>query len=202
MNRNSAFMPAVILASWPGRCSAGDGGRVIRCIVGTAPLTADMRQFIEACFDVDLHDGYGLTEIGGVARNGIIARPPVIDYKLVDVPELGYFTTDRPHPRGELLVKSHIAMPGYFKRPDLTAKVFDADGYYRTGDVMAETAPEHLVFVDRRNNVLKLSQGEFVATSRLAPADRAGRARTAVTVACGSPCRRARCGCCGRWPIP
>ena len=33
-------------------------------------------------------------------------RPPVIDYKLVDVPELGYFITDQPHPRGELLVKT------------------------------------------------------------------------------------------------
>lgn len=143
------------------------GGRVIRSIVGTAPLTSEMRRFVEACFEVDLHDGYGLTEIGGVTRDGVIARPPVIDYKLIDVPELGYFTTDKPHARGELLVKSHIAMPGYFKRPDLTAEVFDADGYYRTGDVMAEVAPDELVYVDRRSNVIKLSQGEFVATSRL-----------------------------------
>ena len=38
-------------------------------------------------------------------------RPPVIDYKLVDVPELGYFATDRPHPRGELLVKTAEHVP-------------------------------------------------------------------------------------------
>ena len=54
--------------------------------------------------------------------------------------------------------------PGYFKRPDATAEVFDADGYYRTGDIMAEVGPDELVYVDRRKNVLKLSQGEFVAS--------------------------------------
>ena len=58
-------------------------------------------------------------------------------------------------------------MPGYYKRPDATAEVFDEDGYYRTGDIMVETAPDTLFYLDRRKNVLKLSQGEFVAVSRL-----------------------------------
>lgn len=91
----------------------------------------------------------------------------MLDYKLIDVPELGYFHTDKPYPRGELLVKSLTATPGYFKRPDVTANAFDPDGYYRTGDVMAELEPDRLAYVDRRNNVLKLAQGEFVAVARL-----------------------------------
>jgi len=45
--------------------------------------------------------------------------------------------------------------------------VFDADGYYRTGDVVAELGPDQVKYVDRRNNVLKLSQGEFVTVSKL-----------------------------------
>ena len=143
------------------------GGRVMGGFVGTAPLAADMKAFIESVLDVHLTDGYGLTEVGGVARDGWVMRPPVIDYKLLDVPELGYFLTDKPHPRGELLVKSEIAMPGYFKRPDVTAEVFDAEGYYRTGDVMAEIEPNQLRYVDRRKNVLKLAQGEFVAVANL-----------------------------------
>jgi fatty acid CoA ligase FadD9 len=57
--------------------------------------------------------------------------------------------------------------PGYYKRPETTAGVFDDDGYYRTGDVFAETAPDRLVYVDRRNNVLKLAQGEFVTLAKL-----------------------------------
>ena len=75
--------------------------------------------------------------------------------------------TDRPHPRGELLVKTKDLFPGYYKRPEVTAEVFDSDGYYRTGDVVAEVGPDQLVYLDRRNNVLKLSQGEFVTVSKL-----------------------------------
>ncbi|HEY0803524.1 MAG TPA: thioester reductase domain-containing protein, partial [Pseudonocardiaceae bacterium] len=82
-------------------------------------------------------------------------------------PELGYFRTDMPHPRGELLVRTATVIPGYYRRPDVTAAVFDEDGYYKTGDIMAEIGPDELVYVDRRSNVLKLSQGEFVAVSRL-----------------------------------
>ena len=143
------------------------GGRVLGGFVGTAPLAAEMRAFMETCIDAPLFDIYGLTEVSGVTRDSVITRPPVIDYKLVDVPELNYFTTDRPHPRGELLVKTATATPGYYKRPDVTAEVFDVEGYYRTGDVMAELAPDQLVYVDRRNNVLKLAQGEFVAAANL-----------------------------------
>jgi fatty acid CoA ligase FadD9 len=108
-----------------------------------------MKAFIESCLDVHLVDGYGSTEAAAVARDGTVVRPPVIDYKLIDVPELGYFTTDKPYPRGELLVKSEAATPGYYKRPEVTVEVFDAEGYYRTDDVMAEIAPDQLVYVDR-----------------------------------------------------
>lgn len=143
------------------------GGRVLGGFISTAPLSAEMRLFLESTLGIHLVDGYGLTETGGVTSDGAVLRPPVLDYKLVDVPELGYFTTDRPHPRGELLVKTQTATPGYYKRPEVTAEAFDADGYYRTGDVMAETGPDHLVYVDRRTNVIKLSQGEFVAVANL-----------------------------------
>jgi fatty acid CoA ligase FadD9 len=143
------------------------GGRIITSFSSTAPLAAEMKKFIEACLGVHVLDGYGLTEVGMVYKDGMITRPPVIDYKLIDVPELGYYLTDKPYPRGELLLTSLTTFPGYFKRPDVTAKAFDPDGYYRTGDVMAELGPDHLAYVDRRNNVLKLAQGEFVAVARL-----------------------------------
>jgi fatty acid CoA ligase FadD9 len=143
------------------------GGRVLGGLVSTAPLAAEMAEFLDTCLGAHVVDAYGLTEVAPVTRDGIIARPPVIEYKLIDVPELGYFTTDKPYPRGELLVKSENATPGYFKRPEVTAEVFDEHGYYRTGDVMAEIAPDHLVYVDRRKNVLKLAQGEFVAAANL-----------------------------------
>jgi fatty acid CoA ligase FadD9 len=143
------------------------GGRVLGGFVGTAPLAGEMKAFLDSVLDVHIGDGYGLTEVGGVTKDGVVIRPPVIDYKLVDVPELGYFLTDKPYPRGELLVNTETATPGYYKRDVVTAGAFDDDGYYRTGDVMAEIGPDRLVYVDRRNNVLKLAQGEFVAIANL-----------------------------------
>ena len=143
------------------------GGRVVSAMTSSAPISSEMKTFIESLVDMRLTDGYGSTEAGPVFVNGQVQHPPVIDYKLADVPELGYFRTDRPHPRGELLVKSETMFPGYYMRPEITAEVFDADGYYRTGDIVAEVGPDHLRYLDRRNNVLKLSQGEFVAVSRL-----------------------------------
>jgi fatty acid CoA ligase FadD9 len=143
------------------------GGRVLGGCVGSAPLTGEMKEFLDSTLGVHILDGYGLTETGFVARDGVINRKRVLDYKLIDVPELGCFRTDRPYPRGELLIKTDTMTPGYYKRPELSAEVFDEDGYYRTGDVMAELEPDRLVYVDRRNNVLKLAHGEFVAVANL-----------------------------------
>jgi fatty acid CoA ligase FadD9 len=143
------------------------GGRLLSCNFGSAPLAPELRDFIEESLGFPIDDNYGATEVSGVIRNKRVMRPPVIDYKLDDVPELGYFKTDKPYPRGELLIKSSSVMLGYYKRPEVTASVFDADGYYKTGDIMAEIGPDQLVYVDRRSNVLKLAQGEFVAISRL-----------------------------------
>ncbi|WP_308217233.1 non-ribosomal peptide synthetase, partial [Mycobacteroides abscessus] len=143
------------------------GGRVLSGVVSTAPLSKELREFVASCFELHLTDAYGSTESGGVFRDGIVQRPPVIDYKLVDVPELGYFSTDKPHPRGELLLKTDGMFLGYYKRPEVTASVFDADGFYMTGDIVAELAHDNIEIIDRRNNVLKLSQGEFVAVATL-----------------------------------
>ncbi|MBL7493800.1 thioester reductase domain-containing protein [Frankia sp. AgB1.9] len=143
------------------------GGRLAWIGSGSAPLSAEMAAFIESCTQLPAHDGYGSTEAGRVLVDGRVSRPPVRDYRLDDVPELGYSRADSPHPRGELLVRTAALIPGYYRRPKLTARLVDDDGYYRTGDIMAETGPDELVFVERRANLLKLSQGEFVAVARL-----------------------------------
>ena len=64
----------------------------------------------------------------------VVVVPPVPPDELpapapvvVDVPDLGYFLTDRPHPRGELLLKTDAMFPGYYQRPEVTAEVFDAE---------------------------------------------------------------------------
>ncbi|MUL65091.1 oxidoreductase [Mycobacterium sp. CBMA 234] len=143
------------------------GGRQIVAMTGSAPISPELKAWVQKLVGLELLEAYGSTEAGGVMISGHINRPPVLDYKLVDVPELGYLLTDRPHPRGELLLKSTDLIPGYYKRPDVTADVFDEDGFYRSGDIVAELGPDYLQYLDRRNNVLKLAQGEFVTVSKL-----------------------------------
>ncbi|GAA2255300.1 carboxylic acid reductase [Streptomyces amakusaensis] len=143
------------------------GGRVGWASTGSAPLSAELSAFIESLLDLKLTVIYGSTEAAAVSVDHKVLRPPVIDYKLVDVPELGYYRTDFPHPRGELLLKTRAIIPGYYQQPELTAEIIDEDGYYKSGDIVAEIGPDRFTIVDRRKSVLKLSQGEFVATSRL-----------------------------------
>jgi fatty acid CoA ligase FadD9 len=143
------------------------GDRIAVMLVSSAPTTAEIKRFMKECFQAPFVEGYGSTEAGSVTMRDRITRPPIIDYKLRDVPELGYYTTDKPYPRGELCVKTTDSTPGYFKRPEATAKLFDGDGFLVTGDIVEERGPDHVVYIDRRNDVLKLSQGEFVAVGAL-----------------------------------
>ncbi len=143
------------------------GDRLVMLLLGTAPTTGQVKDFLEGCFGVPVFDTFGQTENGGLLFAGHVLRTYVTDYKLVDVPELGYYTTDKPHPRGELLIKSKRMIAGYHNNPEATAQLFDEAGYMRTGDVMEEHAPDVLLWVDRKRNILKLAQGEFVSLSRL-----------------------------------
>ncbi len=145
------------------------GDRLLGGSVGSAPTTAEMRQFMMSCFNIPLMDGYGNTESGTglVTFNNRINRDSVTDYKLRDTPELGYLTTDKPYPRGEFGIKTHTQILGYYKNPEATAKLVDEDGFYMTGDIVEERGPDHVVVIDRCNDVLKLSQGEYVAVGRL-----------------------------------
>ena len=161
---DKAALEAEVMAELRGKLV---GPRVISAMTSSAPISPELRAWVEAFLDMHLMEGYGPTEAGPILVDGGVQRPAVTDYKLVDVPELGYFHTDRPYPRGELLVKTQNMFAGYYKRPEVTAEVYDEDGYYRTGDIFTEIAPGQFQFTDRRNNVIKLSQGEFVAVSKV-----------------------------------
>lgn len=131
------------------------GGRHFSATTTSEPISEELRCWVERFLDIPLIEVYGSTEVSVVLIDGRIARPPVSEYRLVDVPDLGYFSTDRPYPRGELLIRSSDVVAGYYKRPEVTAALPDADGWYHSGDVFAEIAPDELVYVDRRNNMRK-----------------------------------------------
>ena len=64
---------------------------------------------------------------------------------------------------GEVLVKSPATMAGYYKRPDATAEVIDADGYFHTGDAGVFDADGHLKIVDRAADVGAMNGGAIFA---------------------------------------
>ena len=64
---------------------------------------------------------------------------------------------------GEVLVKSQATMSGYYHRPDATAEVIDADGYFHTGDAGVFDSEGHLKIIDRAADVGKLTCGAIFA---------------------------------------
>ena len=64
---------------------------------------------------------------------------------------------------GEILIKSPGQLVGYYKRPDLDAEVFTADGFFRTGDRGERRADGLLRITGRVKELFKTSKGEYVA---------------------------------------
>lgn len=87
------------------------GGRVIFAMTGTAPTSVELTRWVESLLQMHVVNGYGSTEAGMVLLDGQIQSPPVVDYKLVDVPDLGYFTTDRPYPRVSCCSRARTCFP-------------------------------------------------------------------------------------------
>ncbi|WP_437334862.1 thioester reductase domain-containing protein [Sorangium sp. So ce394] len=143
------------------------GDRLLLASIGSAPTPPEVFSFLKRCFDVPVFEGYGSTEASSLTTDGRLDRELVTEFKLVDVPELGYSAADQPYPRGELHIRSSLMVPGYYKNEKATRALFDEEGLMNTGDIVEQRGPDTVVWIDRARNVLKLSQGEFVATSRL-----------------------------------
>jgi len=78
-----------------------------------------------------------------------------------------YLTTDKPYPRGELLIRGNTIFSHYHKNPEETAKSVDADGWFGTGDVVQVDELGRFKIIDRVKNLFKLAQGEYVSPERI-----------------------------------
>lgn len=120
-------------------------------------------------------EGYGLTEVSGGASvtfpedpvAGHVGGPlRCVKWRTKDVPEMNYFSTDKPYPRGELCMQGNTIFSGYYKRPDKTAEAFE-DGWFLTGDVCQVYPNGSVKIIDRSKNIFKLSQGEYIAPEKI-----------------------------------
>lgn len=98
---------------------------------------------------------------------GHVGSPvPCCEIKLVDVPDANYFSTN-PKPQGEVWVRGPSITQGYWKRDDLTKETITEDGWLQTGDIAEWNANGTLSIIDRKKNLVKLSNGEYIALEKL-----------------------------------
>ncbi|KAF3944260.1 hypothetical protein CMV_029252 [Castanea mollissima] len=152
------------------------GGRVRFLGSGASPLSPDVMDFLRVCFGCQVIEGYGMTETSCVISmmdvgdnlSGHVGSPsPACEIKLVDVPEMNYTSEDQPHPRGEICVRGPIVFQGYYKDEVQTSEVIDNDGWLHTGDIGSWLPGGRLKIIDRKKNIFKLAQGEYIAPEKI-----------------------------------
>ncbi|SHI30587.1 long-chain acyl-CoA synthetase [Hymenobacter daecheongensis DSM 21074] len=135
-------------------------GGNLRCIVsGGGALQPRLARVFWAA-GIRVMEGYGLTEtspviaVGGFEpeNNMIGTVGPIIDNTQVKI------AAD-----GEILTKSDSVMVGYYNQPELTAKEFDAEGWFHTGDIGEMVEGKFLKITDRKKEMFKTSGGKYIA---------------------------------------
>lgn len=151
------------------------GGRVRFMATGAAPMPAHVMEFLKVAFMCPVYQGFGMTENAAAAMAtppgylgvGTVGGPlPCTEVKLVDVPDMGYLSTNEL-PGGEVCLRGPNVFVGYYKLDKETKETLDEDGWLHTGDIGVWEADGSLRIVDRKKNMFKLAQGEFVAAEEL-----------------------------------
>lgn len=162
---------------WAKKVAAALGlERVDMMISGSAPLDPTLQQFLSVVFSNRFIQGYGLTESFGATLGQLPGDHDVgtcgvplscIEVCLLSVPDMEYTVDDKPYPRGELLLRGPSVFKEYYKNEEETKKAFTEDGWFKTGDIASIDEKGRVQIIDRRKNVLKLAQGEYVSPEKI-----------------------------------
>ncbi|KAL4483718.1 hypothetical protein ABPG73_002460 [Tetrahymena malaccensis] len=157
------------------------GGKIKNISSGSAPISQEVIDFFKVMLSCNVTQGYGLTESCGMATSqlsgvqienqvgGVVVSN---ELKLVDVPEMGYYSTDKNQdgdtaPRGEICLRGHNIFAGYFKDDQKTEETFDQENWLHTGDIGVILPNGALRIIDRKKNLFKLQQGEYISPEKV-----------------------------------
>ncbi len=129
------------------------------CISGGSAMPVEVMRAFEEKFKVKILEGYGLSETSPVATFNRLDRPnkpgsiglPVwgISVRIVDGNDNDVGTNEV----GEIVIRGHNVMKGYYKRPEATAQVF-RNGWFHTGDVGRRDEEGYIYIVDRVKDMI------------------------------------------------
>ena len=137
------------------------GGRVEAAISGGAPLGARLGHFYRGA-GITVLEGYGLTEttagatlnLSTALRVGSVGKPiPGTSIKIAE--------------DGEVLIRGPIVMRGYWQNDAANAEVFDADRWFKTGDLGKLDEDGYLFIVGRKKELIVTAGGKNVAPAVL-----------------------------------
>jgi long-chain acyl-CoA synthetase len=130
------------------------------CSSGGAAMPVEVMRAFDETYGVNILEGYGLSETSPVACFNTLDRPkkpgsigmPLegVEFKLVDAE--GKTILD-PNVPGEICIKGHNVMKGYYKRPEATAEAI-RDGWFSTGDVAHRDEDGFYFIVDRKKDMI------------------------------------------------
>jgi long-chain acyl-CoA synthetase len=130
------------------------------CASGGASMPVELMRGFEAAFGCTILEGYGLSETSPVAsfnqpgqarKVGSIGTPiPGVEMGLVDEaggePETGGI--------GEIVIRGHNLMKGYWRNAEATAEAIDADGWFHSGDLGVVDGDGYYFIVDRKKDMI------------------------------------------------
>ncbi|HEV7885023.1 MAG TPA: long-chain fatty acid--CoA ligase [Solirubrobacteraceae bacterium] len=130
------------------------------CACGGASLPVALMRAFEERFGCVILEGYGLSETSPVASFNHPGRPrkpgsigtPIAGVEMKVVSDAG---DDLPvGDVGEIVIRGHNVMKGYFNRPEATAEAIDADGWFHSGDLARVDEDGYFFIVDRKKDLI------------------------------------------------
>ncbi|MDD2290494.1 MAG: AMP-binding protein, partial [Bacteroidales bacterium] len=135
------------------------GGHEMLIVTGGSSIRACVIRLFSAA-KMYIYEGYGLTETAPVIA---VNKPKSMLRKIGTVGTVLEGTELKFLPDGEILTRGPHIMMGYYKNPEATREVIDAEGWFHTGDVGEMTNGVFLRITDRKKEIFKLSNGKYVA---------------------------------------